>query len=171
MSTYSRTTRECLVSQLRPELHQAIQNYFQVQQLGDPEAEALMCCETTSRKKSASRLVSWLSGEGDTTVHTGVLLTSQRLIWVRSADGSGVVLTAAHLKEIQVKAYTSRLTQDTGLEVFGYIGDSKGRVRGYIGMGPELVAQKFCDEVKQAIIKVNPPTKKSLPQWLSGNRN
>jgi hypothetical protein len=170
MSTYDRTTRECLVSELRPALHQAIRDYFQEQQLGDPETETLICCETTSTKKSAGRLASWLDGEGDTAVYTGMLLTPQRLIWVRSADDSGVVLTAADLKEIRVRAYASLLTHDAGLEVFGFIGDSKGRVRGYIGMGPEPAAQKFCEAVVQAVETVNPLVKRKLPRWLTGDR-
>ena len=170
MSAYTRTTRECPVSLLRPELYQAIRDYFQEQQLGDPEAEALMCCETISTKKSAGRLASWLDGEGDATVYTGILLTSRQLIWVRSAGGSGVVLTAADLKEVRVRAYASPLTRDAGLEVFGVIGDAKGRVRGYIGMGPEAAAQKFCEAVIQAVEVVNPPAKRRLPRWLGGDR-
>lgn len=168
MSIYNRTTQECPVGQLRPELFQAIQDYFREQQLGDLETEVLMCCETTSRKKPAGWLVSWLTGEQDAIIYTGMLLTSQRLIWVRSTDSSGIVLTAALLKEIRAKIYTSLFTKDTGLEVSGYIGGSKSRVRGYIGMGPELAAQKFCDGVRQAIAEVNPPPKRRLPKWLGG---
>ena len=168
MSDYNRTTRECLVSQLRPELLQAIQNYFQEHKLGDLETEILICCETISKKKSTSRLVSWLNGESDTTIHTGMLLTPQWLIWVRSGDRSGLRMTAANLTAIQVKAYTSALTHDTGLEVFGYLGDSPSRVRGYIGLGADLAAQRFCEAVKQAIAKVNPPSKKGILHWLAG---
>jgi len=47
MSNYHRITRECTVSQLHPELRQAIQSYFQAHDLGNPETESLMCCETT----------------------------------------------------------------------------------------------------------------------------
>jgi hypothetical protein len=170
MSPYNRTTRECLVSELRPELYRAIQDHFQEQQWGDPETETRICCETISTKERAGRLPSWLDGEGDATVYTGMLLTSQQLIWVRIADDSGVVLTAADLKEIRVKAYTSPLTRDAGLEVYGFIGDSKGRVRGYIGMGPELAAQKFCEAVVQAVETVNPSAKRGLPRWLKFGR-
>ena len=170
MSSYNRTTRECLVNELRPELYQAVQAYFQEQQLGDPETEALMCCETTSRKKDAGRLASGLEGDRDDTIYTGMLFTSQHLIWVRSGNGSDVVLNAAALKQIRVRAYTSPLTSDTGLEVYGFIGDSKGRVRGYIGMGSGAAAQKFCEAVVQAVEAVNPPAKRRLFGWLIGGR-
>jgi hypothetical protein len=168
MSDYTRTTRECLVSQLHPELRQAIRNYFKEHDLGDLTAETLMCCETISEKKSAGRLVSWLNAELDTTIHMGMLLTSQWLIWVRSGDKSGTLLAAARLENISVREYYSMLTRDTGLEVIGYLEDSKSRVRGNIAMGPELVTQKFYEEVKQAIIKAKPPTQKGWPKWMGG---
>jgi hypothetical protein len=168
MSEYIRTTRECSVSQLHPELLQAIQNYFQENGLGSLEAETLMCCETTSRKKSTGKMASWLSGALDTTIYTGTLLTSQWLIWVHHGDQSGTLLNAANLKQIRAEFYTSPITKDAGLEIVGYIGDAKARVRGYIGMGADPVAQKFCEKVRQAIAEANPPTKKGWFKWLTG---
>ncbi len=169
MSEYIRTTRECSVSQLHPELLQAIQNHFQEHRLGSLEAEMIMCCETISKKQSNSKLASWLSGNPDTTLYTGMLLTSQWLIWVHYGDQSGTRLNAADLKQIRAEVYTSRLTKDTGLEIAGYIRDAKAHVRGYIGMGAEPAAQKFCEKVIQMINEVHPPsTKKGLFRWLTG---
>jgi hypothetical protein len=167
MSEYIRTTRECSVSQFRPELLQVIRTYFQEHKLGEPEAEAVICCETISRKKSTGKMVSWLNGTSDTTIYTGMLLTSQWLIWVHHGDQSGSRVNAADLTEIRAKFYTAPLTKDAGLEVIGYIGDIRGRVRGYVGMGTDPAAQKFCDEVTQAIAKVKPPAKKGLFGWLT----
>jgi hypothetical protein len=168
MSDYNRTTRECPVNQLPPELLRAVQSYFQEHQLGDLEADTLMCCETISTKKNFGRLASLLKGVEDTTIHTGMLFTSQWLIWVRRGDQSGTVLTAANLKEIQVKSYVSILAKDSGLEIFGYIVDSKSQVRGYVGMGAEPAAQKFCEEVKKAVANVTPPAQKGWPKWMGG---
>lgn len=168
MSDYIRTTRECSVSQFHPELRQAIWSYFQEHKLGALEAETIMCCETISTRKSAGKMVSWLSGKSDTTINTGMLLTSEWLIWVHHGDQSGTLLNAANLKEIRAEFYTSPLTKDAGLEIVGYIGDAKNHVRGYVGMGADLAAQKFCEQVKQAIARVNPPTKKGLFKWLTG---
>ena len=97
MSDYNRTTRECSVIQLHPELLRALRNYFQEHQLGDLEAESRICCETISRKKNEGGLFSWWNTAEDTTIHTGILLTSQSLIWVRAGDKSGTLLTAANL--------------------------------------------------------------------------
>jgi len=172
MSIYQRTTRECSVHQLHPELRWAIQSHFQEHNLGDPEIESLTCCETISEKKNASGLLSWLKGVGDATIHTGMLLTSQSLIWVRTTgDQSGTVLNSASLKEIEAKAYQSVLTKETGLEIFGLISSSKGLVKGYVAMGEEEAAKKFCEQVKSEIAKLNPPPEKNkkrlFARWLS----
>jgi hypothetical protein len=168
MSEYIRTTRECSVSQLHPELLQAIRNYFQERKLGILEDEALACCETISTKKSASKLVSWLNDNPDTTIYTGMLLTSQWLIWVHHGDQSGTLLNAADLREIQAEFQPSSFTKGAGLKVVGYIEGAKDRVQGHLGMGSDPAAQKFCVEVKQAITKINPPTKKSMFKMFTG---
>ncbi|MFN2151535.1 MAG: hypothetical protein ACK2T5_08065 [Anaerolineales bacterium] len=160
MSDYQRTTRECSVRQLRPELFQAVQDYFREQRLGSLDTEILMCCETLSEKKGDNKLLSVLQGDVDTTIHMGMLLTSERLIWVRSGDQSGTRLNAADLKEIRVRAISPLFSKVHGLEIFGYVEGSKSRIRGFIGMGSESAAQKFCEAAQQAIDKVKPPSKK-----------
>jgi hypothetical protein len=168
MSAYIRFTRECSLGQLRPELVQAIREYAQNhRELGNVEIEVLMCCETISRKKSTDALATLLGDEPDTTVYTGMLVTPQWLIWARSGDQSGIVVSSAKLQDVQVRAFASRLVKDTGMEVSGYIGDSKGRMRGYIGMGPEPAAQKFCEQVQKAIEKVTPKPAKRRIRWFS----
>ena len=167
MSEYIRNTRECLVNHFHPEILQAIQNYFQEHEVGNLQADIILCCETISRKKSVGKTVSWLNDKPDTTIYTGLLLTSQWLIWVHHGDQSGTRVNAANLNEIQVEYYISLLLQDAGLKIVGFIGDTNRRVHGYIGMGTELAAQKFCEEVKQAIIRVNPPAKRGLFKWFS----
>ena len=193
MSDYTRITRKCLVSHLHPELRKAIRDYSPLQAVGNEaethsltaethsltaethsltaethslSAETISCNETTSERKSTGILTSWLNARSDTITHVGILLTPERLIWVRWGDQSGALLTAANLKEIRVKVYASVLAKDTGLEVYGFIGDSKSRVRGYIGMESALIAQEFCDEIRQAIDKVNPPVKRKILGFL-----
>lgn len=78
---------------------------------------------------------------------------------------AGTHVTAARLADIQVKPFASLLVRDNGLEIFGYVGHTKRRVRGYIGMGPEPAAQAFYKGVQQAAEKINPPNKK-LPSWM-----
>jgi hypothetical protein len=168
MSEYNRTTRECPVSQIHPEVLQAFRKYFEEHQLGKLEAGTLGCCETISSKKNAGGLSSWLNGSEDTTIHTGIILTADRLIWALSGDKSGTRLAAASLNQISVQEHTSIFTDDHGLEILGYIEGSNHAVRGYIGMGSGTATRKFCDEVKQAVARVNPPVRKTWPKWMGG---
>jgi hypothetical protein len=165
MSEYIRTTRECSISQFHPELRQALRKYFEEHELGDLQAEILMCCETVSRKKNTGKSGSWLSDSPDTTIYTGTLLTSRFLFWAHYGDRSGTLVNGANLDEIRAEPYTALFTKDTGLDIVGYISGAKSRVHGRIGMGTELAAQKFCEEVKKAITQINPPTKKSIFGW------
>ena len=164
MSGYHRTTRECFVSQLQIELRQAVQNYFQEQGLGDPQTETLLCCETVSTRKSSG----WITCGEDETIHTAMLLGVEWLIWARKGDRSATVLTAANLKEIQVKIHASLIDRDYGLEITGFVRDSKNRVRGYIGMGNDPSAQKFCAEVEKAVASLKPPAEKGFSRWWRG---
>jgi hypothetical protein len=169
MSDYTRITRDCPLNQIPPEPRQAIRDYFQEHELGDPEAETLMCCETVSERKHVSKLTTWLEGEQDKVVHTWLLLTSRWLIWVRRGDQTDMVLKAADLNMINVKEYKSILNKDTGLDIYGYIGESKNRVRGYIGMGSEPVAQEFRKQVRNAIDELKPASKKrGWFRWFKG---
>ncbi len=136
---------------------QAMRDYFENQKLVGIETAILMCCETTSEKKApnGSRgVLAFLEGEDpDTTVYTGMFVTPEWLVWARVGNKSGTLVTSADLRNVKVKPFSSRFTEDTGLEVSGFIGDSPGRVKGYIGMGPEEAARKFCDEAVQAAEK------------------
>ncbi len=157
MSNYRRFTRECTLEQLRPELLHALREYLLGHGLADVETQIVMCCETISEKQKTSFLASLLGEERDDTYYTGAFFTPQLLVWVRSGDKTGAVVVSAQLREIHVRPFASPLVRDAGLEVIGYVGDSRARIRGYIGLGTELAASRFCEAVKQAVDKVNPP--------------
>jgi hypothetical protein len=158
MADFNRYTRECSFSQFRPELMQALRDYIENQKLVGIEVTILMCCETTSEKKISdgnAGVLAFLAGDDpDTIVYTGMFVTPEWLVWARIGDKSGTLVTSANFKNVHVRPFASRFTTDTGLEVSGFIGDSPGRVKGYIGMGPEEAARKFCEEVVQAAEKV-----------------
>jgi hypothetical protein len=168
MSGYIRTTRECSVSQLHPSLLQAIHEYFQTHQLGDPDTGIQMCCETISEKRNPGKLGALLEGNPDTIGLLATLLMADWLIWARNGDRSGTVVSGARLKVIRVKAFVSRRSKDFQLEVSGFINDSKEYVRGNLGMGPDLAAQRFCEQVGQAVSKVNPPPNRKFFGLISG---
>jgi hypothetical protein len=172
MSDTIRTTRECSINQIDPGLYQAIREYFHKHQLGDPDSETRLCCETILQKRESGRVGGFLdhllSSERETTIHFALLLTADWLIWARSGDRSNTIVTGAKLKVIKVKAFVTRRTKDMQLEINGFINDSKEYVRGNLQMGPDLAAQKFCEEVGQAVNRVNPPGKRTLPRWMGG---
>lgn len=165
MSEYIRTTRECSVNQLHPELLRSMQSYFEQHALGHLQSETLACCETISRKKAGS----WLSGKQDSTIYTGILLTSEWLIWVHYGDESGILLNAADLKEIRARYHVSLFTKDASLEIAGYINGANALVHGYIALERGPVAEKFCEEVREASNKANPPNRNKPFKWLSGS--
>jgi hypothetical protein len=168
MSDYIRNTRECAAKELHPELLQAIQNYFLEHTLGNLQSDIVMCCETISSRKKAGKKISWLDGRQDTTIYTGLVLTSQWLIWAQFGDQTGTRVHSASLHEIQAEFYTPLLTKDAGLKIVGFVTEGNKHIRGYIGMGNDLAAQKFCEEVQEAIIKANPQTKKNLFKLFRG---
>ncbi len=167
MSDYTRSTRECTLEQLRPELRRAILEHARSCGMGNLADDILGCCETKSEKKPGGFFSGWFKSNADQIIYTGALFTAEWLVWARSGDVSGTHVTAARLADIQARPFASLLVRDNGLEIFGYVGDAKSRVRGYIGMGPEPAAQVFCQGVQQAAEKINPPNKK-LPSWMGG---
>ncbi|HEY3311247.1 MAG TPA: hypothetical protein VGK00_06360 [Anaerolineales bacterium] len=168
MGTFVRSTRECSISQLRPELLRAMQNYFTTHGLGDPETEITRCCETFTEKKATGWLSSWLNTGTDSRLYTGMVLTTRSLIWARAGDITGVHVVGAELKNIRARGRLSLFSKNFGLEVIGLVEDSTNNVRGIIGMGPEPAAEKFCDEVHQAIEKINPTPTRKWPAWMGG---
>jgi hypothetical protein len=168
MSNYQRSTRECPVTQLNPELLRAMREYFQTHNLGELETEVLACCETVSEKKAGSGLSNWLEPGLEATIFTAIVLTARSLVWARTHEKTGSLVVGADLVNIRAKAHYSFFSKDLGLEVTGLVENSKSNIHGIIGLGPEPAAQKFCDEVTQAIEKINPAPVRKFPRWMGG---
>jgi len=168
MFGYTRTTRICPVNQIHSSLSQGVRDFFQIHQLGDPDTDTLLCCETISRRDPPGQLVVWLDGNRDTEIHLAVLLTGEWLVWARHGDQTGMVVTGAKLQVIKVKAFVRRSSKEMELEISGFMADTKEFVRGNLEMGPEPAAQKFCEAVVPAALNANPPSKSKFPRWLGG---
>jgi hypothetical protein len=167
MVGYRRTTRECFVNQLNPILLQAFQDYFLEHKLGNPAEETLLCCETFTEKENAGRIETWLSGNQDSTDYLGIILTKERLFWALTGDRFGTKAFGANLKDIRLKPYQSRFTNETGLQIAGFLGDFNDFVKGNLALGPEEAARKFCEEAVKTAEKVNPPAKKRTIPWFN----
>ena len=168
MFDYTRTTRICPVSQIHSSLSQAIREFFQAHQLGDPDTETILCCETISTRPDPGKLVTRLDGNPDTNIHLAILLTAEWLIWARNGDQTGTVVTGAKLQVIKVKAFVTRRSKDMELEVSGFMTDTKEYVRGNLELGPDVAAQTFCEAVVVAVLKAKPPTKNKFFGLISG---
>ena len=168
MFGYTRTTRTCPVSQIHSSLFQAIREFFQTHQLGDPDTETLLCCETISTRPDPGKLVTWLDGNPDTNIHLAILLTAEWLIWARIGDQTGTVVTGAKLQVIKVKAFVRRRTKDMELEISGFMADTKEYMRGNLELGPDVAAQTFCEAVVPAVFKAKPPSKNKFFGLISG---
>jgi hypothetical protein len=127
-----------------------------------------MCCETTTEKISTGRLDTWLSENTDTITYLALLVTPQRLVWARSGDRSATVAASAKLKELRVKVFRHKLSEDIGLDVYGHVEGARTRVGGRLMMGPESAGRKFCEEIKHAMDSVSPPRTGIRPRWLGG---
>jgi hypothetical protein len=154
---YDRTTRECRFDQLRPELATAIREYVEKHQLGDIEAEILLCCETTSERKKRQLLGRLLGLDRDRVTYTAALVTPSLLVWAQSGAKSGTWAVAARLGEIEVRDYETtpqaQVMADTGLEVFGFLLRSGERGTTLIGLGSETAARRFREAVQEAVGK------------------
>ncbi len=152
MSDYIRTTRECAFGGLAPSLFAAIRGHVEKHELGNLEASALMCCETTSTKQKKG-----LFGSKTEVSMAGILLTPQWLIWATGKQNEAPGVLSARLREIQVQDYEKsdqyKLIQDSGLDISGLRTGTVDLGSAFIGLGPEPAAQKFRSMLKEAQAK------------------
>jgi hypothetical protein len=168
MFGYTRTTRACPVSQIHSSLSQGVRDFFQTHQLGDPDTETILCCETFSTRPDPGKLIVWLDGNPDTNIHLVTVLTKEWLIWARNGDQTGTVVTGAKLQVIKVNAFVRRRSKEMELEISGFMADTKEYMRGNLEMGPDPAAQNFCDAVVPAVLKAAPPKHSKFPRWMGG---
>lgn len=159
MGDYQRSTRACAFEQLQPESVKAVRQHIEDLELGDIESTILYCCETTSELKKLG-LVASLTGKltgrfPHGQVHyTGVFVTPEWLFHVITSAKSGSTVWSAKLKDIEFREYEfGHLIEDTGFNVFGFIGRSSERVLAFIGLGPEQAAKDLENTLKDAIQK------------------
>jgi hypothetical protein len=149
MREYQRTTRECSFNDFRPEIRSAIRNYAEKYELGNVEADALMCAETVSEKVRQG-FFGKLFGGANYAQNVSMLVTPERLLWCTLDSRNNAVVLSARLSEIEITDFDSSLAEDSGLDVFGFINQSPERVQAFIGLGAEAAAQKFRETVKEA---------------------
>ncbi len=136
---------------MNPLLATAIQRHIETYQLGDIVGTALVGIETASTKKKKG----FLSGKAEV-ILTGAVLTPQWLIWAAGKEGEAPAVMSAKLSNIQIQDYEKsemhKLIEDSGLNIMGLRTDSPTPGSAFIGLGPELAAQKFRRLLKETAV-------------------
>jgi len=152
MSEYTRSTRECTLDELRPELASAIRAQVEKYQIGKIEAGALMCIETTSTRQKKG-----LFGGSSEVIHMGVLLTPQWLIWAAGKPNEKPGIISARIGDIDARDFENtamyKIMPDSGVDVTGRYTDVTQQGMSFIGLGPEPAGQKFRQLLHETIEK------------------
>jgi len=160
MGTYDRFSRLCTVDQLRPELAHALRERAQKLNMGELDADVVSCCETRSERKKTGWLPSLLEDDRDPVHYTAVALTSQRLLWARSGEKLGTVVTTAQLKDLRVLVREAPKSREMLLDLTGYFDKSRQRFTGTLAVDAGPDGRKFADDVRKAVELANPQPKK-----------
>jgi len=131
-----------------------------VGELGD---DVEICCETRSEVRSSGGVGAWLVGDPDPVHYTAVLLTSQWLIWARGGK-SETVAASAQLKGLKAGVLTTPKNHEIEMDVTGFFGNTRRRIRGILAFGDEPAAQKLCEAVLAAVARLNPRRKPKIFQ-------
>ncbi len=141
MGDYKRTTRECTLDSMRPELSAAIRAHVEKHNLGDILSSAVMCVETTSEK-----IKKGLFGGGETN-YTAAVLTNDWLVWANSGTNVKPHAMSARLTQITVQDYAkssfAKLISDTGVNINGLKTDSSETGTTFIGLEENAAGIKF----------------------------
>ncbi len=154
MGDWNRTTQECTLASLRPEVRQAIQKHIETYNLGPILSDPLMCIETQSVKKKKG-----LFGSGDSKpVIVTAIVTPRWLVWV--VEEKAVAALSVKLHDLAAVDYKDtpgyKLIPDTGIDLTGpftgRIGtEGEQRVSSFIGLGAEPAAVKFKETLLRSI--------------------
>ena len=149
MSGYKRTTRECTLDSMRPELAAAIRTHVEKHNLGDILSGAVMCVETTSEK-----LKKGLFG-GAEIIYQGAALTKDWLVWAAGGTKAPMGVLSARLNQITAQDYAksdfAKLIPDTGVDVNGLKTDSPEAGSTFIGLEENAAGKKFREALIAAV--------------------
>ena len=141
MGDYKRTTRECTLDTMRPELGAALRAHVEKYNLGDVLSQVTVCVETTSEK-----IKKGLFGGGET-IYTAAVLTKDWLVWANCGTKVTPHAMSARLGQITVQDYATssfaKLIPDTGVNVNGLTTDSSEAGTTFIGLEENAAGRKF----------------------------
>ncbi len=152
MSDYNRSTRECLISQIRPEMLAAIRAYVEKNELEEVESGAKFCVETTNEKKKGGLFGGPPASDPDKVHYAAIVITPPWFIGVTFGEKAGVTVTFMPLRNLEVKEYQfAHMIPDTGIEVTGFRPGDSERGSIFWGLGTEPAADRLRTTLKEVV--------------------
>lgn len=152
MGDYKRTTRECTLDSMRPELSAAMRAHVTKYNLGDILSDSMMRVETASEK-----IKKGLFGGGET-IYTAAVLTKGWLVWANSGTNVKPHAMSARLNQITVQDYAkssfAKMISDTGVNVNGLTTDTPEAGSTFIGLEENAAGIKFREALIAAVQSV-----------------
>jgi hypothetical protein len=152
MNAYIRTTRECKFGDMRNEIAAAIRKHVETYKLDDIESPLPICFETTSTCKKKG-----LFSSSEETIITGMLISSQLLVWTNEKKNGKPVVISALLRNIDVQDFENtamyRVSPDSGINISGRYTDVTKQGQSFIGLGSDPAGEKFRLVLQHAIQK------------------
>ena len=149
MGDYKRTTHECSLDSMRPELSAALRAHVEKYNLGDVLSQVVVCVETTSEK-----LKKGLFGGGET-IYTAAVLTKDWLVWANSGTKVTPHAMSARLTQITVQDYAkssfAKLIPDTGVNINGLKTDTPEAGTTFIGLEENAAGIQFREALIAAV--------------------
>jgi hypothetical protein len=162
MSHIQRTTRECTLAELRPELAETVRAYAQRQQWNNLEAQVVACSETTTERTGTNRLDAWLNGGAATLSHLALIATPDRLIWAFSSDharAGAAGAASAQFKEMRLKIFTPKNTAGIAVDIFARMDGTRDKAGGRFMLDDSPAARHFAAEIKRVTDPLCTPEK------------
>jgi len=150
-SEWKRSTKECSLDQLRPELATAIREYMQEHELAGWEDTVQICCETVSERAKVD-LLSRLLGSTQKVVYSAALITPRWLIYAVSDANKGASALAMQLADAEISHQLAELTQDHGPNLLAFRLGNSMRESLFIGLGEGSAADQF-ESMLRAVVQ------------------
>ncbi len=150
---WSRKSRICSVSQLQPELIQAVRRKADDAELGRVEADVLFCVETES-EKIKKNIFSSLAGFKDKVIYNAALVTPDWFIMAYYGEKTGGFATFYYYEKMEVNSLRPGMIDDCGLEIIAQGHGVLQRGMFFVGLENQLIANQLKEELRAAIAKV-----------------
>jgi hypothetical protein len=155
LTDYLRSTRECALSELPPDLLEVIHSHAAKYHLGDIERDAVICCETTSKNRRVTGMLSRvMSGDPDPVHTTAIVITPQWFIGARTGSRSGIFAFSARLAEIEAREFEEpQPLGERGIVVTGKMTDIPQPMESWWGLGTGPASERLKQVLGPALAR------------------